>query len=147
MFSTYRPPLQKPSVRNLRMNNLRGRKKYTKIVLCEYERFDILPCLTKLMETASFPPSQEEIDEFELIDQQRMEARAKGLKACKKIYASGIASSPELKRIRLQICLLNIKIKEIIEGSQAKWKTISHLANVIKSCSWLTFSLAELRCQ
>eukprot|EP00957_Ditylum_brightwellii_P004313 327351-Ditylum_brightwellii.AAC.1 len=50
-----------------------------------------------------------------------------------------------MKKARLHLRLLDILIKRITEGTWTKWKTITHLAEITTSKSWLHLPLSSLR--
>eukprot|EP00957_Ditylum_brightwellii_P139442 10627558-Ditylum_brightwellii.AAC.1 len=59
--------------------------------------------MNKLMSNLQFPCTTVQAKEWEEIDALQMKARRKGLEKCCKIYVSGIASHPKIKRIRLRM--------------------------------------------
>eukprot|EP00957_Ditylum_brightwellii_P030382 2301250-Ditylum_brightwellii.AAC.1 len=64
--------------------------------------------MNKLMANIRFPCIAEHTKEWEEIDALRMKAQRKGLEKCCKIYVSGIASHPKIKKTRLRIRLIEM---------------------------------------
>eukprot|EP00957_Ditylum_brightwellii_P118540 9040170-Ditylum_brightwellii.AAC.1 len=72
----------------------------------------------------TFPPTKDQIQEFESINNTRTKARKQGLINCKKIYVSGIVSHPEIKKVRLKIRLTDNIISRQEGKESVKWRTV-----------------------
>eukprot|EP00957_Ditylum_brightwellii_P098911 7534971-Ditylum_brightwellii.AAC.1 len=84
--------------------------------------------MNKLMVNIRFPYIAEHAKEWEEIDALRMKARHKGLEKCCKIYVSGIASNPKIKKTRLRICLIEMIQERRKGGTSIRWGTVANLA-------------------
>eukprot|EP00957_Ditylum_brightwellii_P054889 4160701-Ditylum_brightwellii.AAC.1 len=86
-----------------------------------------------LAATMSIPPTKKQIEEFEAIEKVKEKARKKGERKCKKIYVSGAASHPEIKKAKLKTCLLDLLTKWNSIDTRTKWKMVEKLADITDS--------------
>eukprot|EP00957_Ditylum_brightwellii_P099355 7568191-Ditylum_brightwellii.AAC.1 len=71
------------------MNDPRSKREYKNNLISEYSKLDIPNRLEKIANNAKFLASNKQIEEFELIDKERMKARERSLRKCNKFHAGG----------------------------------------------------------
>eukprot|EP00957_Ditylum_brightwellii_P211960 15366810-Ditylum_brightwellii.AAC.1 len=131
IFGHTEQAMKKPVARNLRMDDEKGKHIYKKTTSTFLRAHQVKERLEELNHKATYPPTEEQCNEYEVLDKLRMQAREKGIKRCRKIYRSGVASHPKIKKLQLTIRLINLIIERRTAGAKIKWRTISNLAKKV----------------
>jgi hypothetical protein len=126
------------------MDYKKGQQIYNKTSGAFLKAHKIKERLEVLNTNVSFPPTQEQCEEYEAIDKIRMQARRKGIKQCRRVYRSGIASSPALKKAQLCVRVIDLLIKRRTTESKIKWKTITKLAKKVGKEVYTEYSIDRL---
>ena len=103
--------------------------------------------MEQLTQHMTFPPTKDQTQEFESIDNIRTKARKQGLVNCKKIYVSGIVSHPEIKKVRLKIRLIDNIISRQEGKKSVKWRTVVNLSKHLNERALFDMNNNQLLCQ
>eukprot|EP00957_Ditylum_brightwellii_P099288 7562990-Ditylum_brightwellii.AAC.1 len=103
--------MRNPTARNLRLDGHRGVRIYNRTSSTFLKGHNAKERLEKLIAKATFPPTAEHCSEYKALDKLRMQARRKGVRRCRRIYRSGVASHPDVKKAQLTIQLIDLLIK------------------------------------
>eukprot|EP00957_Ditylum_brightwellii_P000289 22737-Ditylum_brightwellii.AAC.1 len=116
--------MKKIAAPDLRMDDTKGQREYNKKVRKTLKQHNIRERMEQLSQHMTFPPTKDQVQEFNSIDNTRTEARKQGLINCKKIYVSGIVPHPEIKKVQLEIRLLDNIISRQEGKKSVKWRTV-----------------------
>eukprot|EP00957_Ditylum_brightwellii_P209684 15362793-Ditylum_brightwellii.AAC.2 len=93
--------------RLLYLQDKQGQHHYKKIVGDFIKRHRVQERMEKLLRTAKFPLSVDEMRELKVLGQLRTKAQTHGERGCRKVYVRGIESHPEVKKARMGLRLVD----------------------------------------